>query len=216
MMRRINVGCGDTPTPNWMNFDNSPSIRLAPFPKIVTLLNKIGIIRESQKRYIDFLANASIQWADATKHIPLSDNSVDVVYTSHMVEHLSKQQAISFFKESQRVLVPGGILRIVVPDISKLIQEYHKTKDADLLVQRLLFVDGKEKKFFERLQYLIWGNRLHQWMYDGSSLKQLLLLANFQDVIVLDAGQTNIKCDEHLNLYERSEDSVYVEAMNPR
>ncbi len=213
-MKRINVGCGNTPTAGWINFDNSPSVRLASLPRLANWLYTINLVTESQKNFIDFAQRSDIRWADATKHIPLPDNSVDVVYSSHMVEHLSKAQALSFFKEAKRVLVSGGVLRIVVPDISKHVQQYCNTKDADVFIQKLLFVDEQEPTFADRVRFVFLGNRLHRWMYDGFSLKKLILSADFQEVMILDAGKTLVDEVGALNLYERFEESVYVEAIN--
>ena len=44
---RVNVGCGRTPTPGWLNFDNSPSVRLAHLPLGLVLSRGLG--RESRQ-----------------------------------------------------------------------------------------------------------------------------------------------------------------------
>lgn len=51
------------------------------------------------------------------KGIPFPDGSVDVVYHSHLLEHLDRDVAERFLREVQRVLRLGGIQRIVVPDL---------------------------------------------------------------------------------------------------
>ncbi|MEO5998771.1 MAG: methyltransferase domain-containing protein [Chitinophagaceae bacterium] len=56
--------------------------------------------------------------------IPFPDNSFDVVYHSHVLEHFSKNDGIKFMSECYRVLKNGGILRIAIPDLEKIIQEY--------------------------------------------------------------------------------------------
>ena len=60
------------------------------------------------------------------KRLPFSDNSFDVAYSSHFLEHLSKDNAIRFLSEVKRVLKVGGIVRIVVPDLENAINEYIK------------------------------------------------------------------------------------------
>jgi len=50
-------------------------------------------------------------------------------------------------------------------------------------------------------------------MYDGKSLSKLLLNTGFSKVLVLDAGETVIKDHEGLNLFEREDDSLYIEAI---
>lgn len=46
---------------------------------------------------------------------------LEVLCTSHMVEHLDRDEVISFLKEACRILAPNGIIRIVVPDLKKLL-----------------------------------------------------------------------------------------------
>lgn len=59
-----------------------------------------------------------------TKRLPFSDNSYDVVYHSHVLEHFSKRGAPVFLKECMRVLKPGGIIRVVVPDLEQIAKLY--------------------------------------------------------------------------------------------
>jgi predicted SAM-dependent methyltransferase len=61
---------------------------------------------------------------DLTKRIPFPDESFDVVYHSHVLEHFSKTGAEAFLKECSRVLRPKGILRVVVPDLEQIVRNY--------------------------------------------------------------------------------------------
>jgi predicted SAM-dependent methyltransferase len=55
---------------------------------------------------------------DITKGLPFPDNSFDVVYHSHILEHLSRGTATDLIRECYRVLTPEkGILRVVIPDL---------------------------------------------------------------------------------------------------
>lgn len=56
--------------------------------------------------------------------IPFPDNSFDVVYHSHLLEHFTTIEAESFLKECYRVLRPQGILRVVVPDLEQITRTY--------------------------------------------------------------------------------------------
>jgi predicted SAM-dependent methyltransferase len=58
--------------------------------------------------------------------IPFPDNYFDVVYHSHVLEHFSKTDAIRFIQECHRVLVSGGVIRIAVPDLETIVEEYKK------------------------------------------------------------------------------------------
>jgi predicted SAM-dependent methyltransferase len=58
--------------------------------------------------------------------IPYPDNSFEVVYHSQVLEHIPREKAQNFIKECYRVLKPGGIIRIVVPDLENIVDEYKK------------------------------------------------------------------------------------------
>jgi predicted SAM-dependent methyltransferase len=58
--------------------------------------------------------------------IPFPDDQFDVVYHSQVLEHFSKEKAPSFARECFRVLKPGGIMRVVVPDLENIVREYIK------------------------------------------------------------------------------------------
>jgi predicted SAM-dependent methyltransferase len=53
-----------------------------------------------------------------------SDNSFDVVYTAQFIEHLTLKEAEKILHEIHRVLKPGGVLRIVTPDLEELSRSY--------------------------------------------------------------------------------------------
>lgn len=74
---------------------------------------------------ISFTSTGEGVIAHNLKHgIPFSDASFDVVYHSHVLEHLSKAEAESLIKECYRVLHPQGILRVVVPDLQEIARMY--------------------------------------------------------------------------------------------
>ena len=52
----------------------------------------MGLISKTQREYINFLKHSNVIYANATKYIPHIDNSVDVVYSCHMLEHLTKNE----------------------------------------------------------------------------------------------------------------------------
>ncbi|MBT0653035.1 class I SAM-dependent methyltransferase [Geomobilimonas luticola] len=59
-----------------------------------------------------------------TNGIPFPDEMFDVVYHSHLLEHLPLENALPFIKECFRVLKPGGIVRILVPDLEQIARLY--------------------------------------------------------------------------------------------
>ena len=72
---------------------------------------------------------------DIRQGLPFEDNVFEVVYHSHLLEHLTPQQGRDLLCECHRVLRPSGILRIVVPDLERIAQLYlemlHKAWTGD-------------------------------------------------------------------------------------
>src|ERR1022692_1095798 len=108
---RINVGCRQTPTVGWRNFDNSLSLRLSKPKLLQMVLRKIGIVNKEQACFIHFAREHCIEYGDATRGLPLPSGSVEVLYSSHMLEHLDRQEATLFLMEARRILCSGGIVR---------------------------------------------------------------------------------------------------------
>lgn len=89
----INIGCGSTWHPDWVNLDVHPMD-----PKVR-------------------------QW-DAGKGLPFEDGQADVCYASHVLEHFTSGQAKGLLRECRRVLRPGGVIRLAVPDLESIAREY--------------------------------------------------------------------------------------------
>src|SRR5262245_43283735 len=106
---RVNIGCGQTPTDGWRNFDNSPSLKLAPIPLVPEILARLGILGKEQLEFIRFARENTLEFANAAQHLPLDDCSVDVLYSSHMLEHLAPEAAARFLSEAFRVLRSGDV-----------------------------------------------------------------------------------------------------------
>lgn len=80
---------------------------------------------------IDFQSHsAGVKAHDLRKPLPFPDESCAVVYHSHVLEHFSRALAPVFLKECHRVLIPGGILRVVVPDLETIARLYLTNLEA--------------------------------------------------------------------------------------
>lgn len=61
---------------------------------------------------------------DLRTGIPFSDETFEVVYHSHVLEHFEPTAGLHFLKECRRVLRPGGIIRVAVPDLERIARMY--------------------------------------------------------------------------------------------
>jgi predicted SAM-dependent methyltransferase len=69
-------------------------------------------------------ASKSVCCLDVRKGLPLSDCEAAACFSSHVIEHLSPATADAFLCEQRRVLKPGGILRVVCPDLAEICGTY--------------------------------------------------------------------------------------------
>lgn len=212
---RINIGCGQSPTPGWHNYDNSPAIRIGQSKLATAVLRTLGLLNAGNLSYIEYCRQSDIKYADAVKHIPYDDASVSVIYSSHMLEHLDRAEAGSFMRECFRVLEPGGILRVAVPDLMPLASTYVAGGSADAFLSSCVLELDKPRGLKARLHHVVFGGREHHWMYDGASLSRLMSDAGFVKPQILQAGETTIGDPGNLNLRERESESVYVESRKP-
>jgi len=212
---RLNVGCGQSPTPDWTNYDNSLSARVSGVPLVLSIVERFRLLTNQQREFMRFARAHDIRYADVVSRIPEPDRSVAALYTSHMLEHLDREDALGFLREVRRVLAPGGVLRIAVPDVRYHVDRYMQDGDADGLVARLYMTRERPKTWMQKVLYQVVGDRQHQWMYDGASLCRLVASAGFESPRVIPAGTTTIPEPGQLDLRERSPESVFVEAKNP-
>jgi predicted SAM-dependent methyltransferase len=71
-------------------------------------------------------ADPSIIAYDIYRGIPLPDNSCEVVYHSHVLEHLRRPDVLPFLRECLRVLQPQGVMRLATPDLESMVRQYLK------------------------------------------------------------------------------------------
>ncbi len=214
-MIRINIGCGNEPTEGWRNLDNSLSLRLAKIPVLPEVLYRTGIIDRSQFEFIRFARGNKIEYGDATRRLPVPDGSCDAVYSSHMIEHLDRNEVGAFLDEVFRVLQPGGVIRIATPDLKRQAEKYLESGDADAFIEATHLCVDRPISLKQRLRLLLLGTRHHQWEYDGDSLIRLLQKHGFARAEVMPGGKTKIRDYQPLNLYVYPPGSVYVEAERP-
>src|SRR5262249_1869985 len=103
---------------------------------------------------------------DVSRGIPLPSSSCDVVYHSAVLEHMRYRDALQFLGECNRVLKPGGIIRVGVPDLERLCRLYLEklecalsgqdsaARDYDWLMLELYDQCVREESGGEMLRYL--------------------------------------------------------------
>lgn len=210
----INFGCGMTPVKEYLNFDNSPSVNLKVLPIfLLKFFKNISVINQPNYNFIMFAKNNRIRRLDVRKKLPFDNESIDFAYSSHMVEHLYRKDAVSFLTEVHRILKVGGRIRLVLPDLEKLIELYNQTKDADNFMKSSLLFEFEESNLFNKLKMFFLGPRRHQWMYNSKSLITLIEAIGFKEIVSLNPGETETDDIGSLNLFEGGVSSIFIEAV---
>ena len=96
-----------------------------------------GAVRHPDWTNVDLSGDECTLAIDVCKGLPFPDESFDVVYHSHLLEHIPQAAAGVLMSECTRVLKPGGTIRILVPDLEQIARLYldklstAKESDAD-------------------------------------------------------------------------------------
>ena len=134
-MLRLNIGCGPVQPPNWVNIDNSNRARLASrVPWLDAFLTRLGVLPPTE-------FNGRTRTDDVRRHLPWPSSSVTAIYCGEMLEHFTAVDGLRFLGECFRVLVPGGVLRLRVPDNYNFWKQYITEYDAVRALPRAQWTD---------------------------------------------------------------------------
>lgn len=127
---------------------------------------------------------------DITK-LNFEDNSADVIYSSHTLEYFDRYEVLDVLKEWNRVLKPGGILRIAVPDFQAMIKLYIEGYELENFLGPLYGkMDMGDVKIY------------HKTCYDFKSLKNILENSGFIEIKLFDWRNTeHAHIDDHSQAY---------------
>lgn len=106
-----------------------------------------------------------------------ADQSVDLIYSCHMLEHLHRNEVEVVLREWHRVLKQGGTLRLAVPDFEKIAEVYLKTKDLKSLLGLLV---GRQD----------YPENTHYGVFDFAYLSEILSNIGFKNIRRYDWRQT--------------------------
>lgn len=202
---KINLGCGLSIAPGWINVDGSLNALVASWPHFShRLFYRFSGANQyySRERYCSLLVENEFVHHDLSRSIPFVSESVDFIYTSHFLEHLTRAEGARLLRESFRVLRPGGILRVCVPDLAYAVGLYAGGAAVNMLENYFFVADGGSR--FAR----------HKYMYDFPLLKSALELAKFNDVRRCSFKVGAIP--DCALLDNNPDETLYVEARKPK
>lgn len=206
-MIKVNLGCGTTCPKDWINIDNSLNAKLAKWPLLRQTLYKIGILPLELYEIPWETYNITIH--DVRKKLPFNDNSVNYIFTSHLIEHLTFKESEFLLKECIRVLHPNGLIRISTPNLKLLVKNYLEEYET--------LGDNASDNFLSSLELVNKDSGIinylhgsHKNLYDDKSLKKLLISLGFSNVEVMSYQKGNVP--DLTLLDNRPNESMYIEA----
>lgn len=236
----LNLGCGYHTSDRCTNIDWSIPVRL----KGSALGRRIAplVLTGDRKTRFDRMAGTVLHH-DLRKGVPFPDGSADAVYSSHVLEHLERDVVPAVLAESLRVLKPGGVLRVVVPDLERQARTYVASLDRaaagevdpreheaavsqliEQLVRREAAGTAQRGPVRRRLENALLGDarrrgETHRWMWDRVSLPAELVAAGFREPALMTNTESRIpdwrgyRLDETEDGTEYLPGSLYVEAV---
>ncbi|MBP5973257.1 methyltransferase domain-containing protein [Brasilonema sp. CT11] len=202
-MLKLNLGCGSHIPSGWVNVDYALGAWIAKLP-VLSIINK-------KFKIINFDWSDKIFMHDLRKKFPWEDNSVDVVYSSHTLEHLSKTEGQHFLKECHRVLKPNGIIRIIVPDLRYIVNKYTQGEIAadEMLDELYVSYDSpRDGALKRRLAPFI--RFPHKCMYDTPALLRIMSEIGFE-VASRQAFESEIEDVRAIERSSRTDEAVIIE-----
>ncbi len=201
LSRKLQLGAFDQACEGWVNTDVTPHLLVARAPGLARLLLLLGVIDERRLEAYRQGRFRALRWLDVSRGFRFPDHSFEAVYCSHLLEHLHADVAERCLREVHRVLMPGGVVRVVVPDLDAIVAAYDAS-DPDRFLWGIYQGRGVRDKRSAR----------HWWHYNAVSLQALLVRVGFIDVVRCEFRQG--RCPD-LERIETREWSLFMEATKP-
>jgi len=146
---------------------------------------------------------------DLREPLPFEDASCSMIYSEHFLEHIDYPEPItSLLGECCRVLKPGGVFSVVVPDIELVLRSYVEGGTEEYYAAQRKWHPEWYKTQMEHINYNFRQNNEHRFCYDFETLNYLLEKCGFVEV----------RCrsfEVSLDRKDREVGSLYAEALKP-
>jgi SAM-dependent methyltransferase len=152
------------------------------------------------EEYVAILKKNRFIHHDVAFGMPFEDQSVDYAFSSHVLEHLRKEDAEQLLRDVFRVLKSGGYVRSCVPDLAFAVSRYKAGDKEGFLGYFFGWPDAGSLA-------------QHRYMYDYEMLKALLERIGFVSVTRCRFREGHTPDIAFLD--NRPEETLFVEAMKP-
>jgi predicted SAM-dependent methyltransferase len=188
-------------------------LQLACYPKWIILRKRKKIFLEigsGNKKGTNEWVTVDLYGADIIhdlkKGIPLPEASVDEIYASHVLEHISFKDLIVMLNEIYRVLKPNGKFSVCVPDASLYIKSYINMKNFLLEgeIYKPAVIDTGS--FMDQINYIAYMGQEHKYLFDKQNLVNTLKKIPFKKVELRTFN-------ESIDMKSRDFESIYAIAI---
>lgn len=121
---------------------------------------------------------------DLQGDLPLSDGSVRWIFTEHVLEHVDRRRIGRIFSEFHRVLAPGGVARILVPDLEFYCRAYI---DGDV---KAITTPLPDTRTAAEAVNSVFNDHFHRFIYDFDTMRIELEKAGFSDIVHCKYGES--------------------------
>jgi predicted SAM-dependent methyltransferase len=162
---------------------------------------------------IDSAPRAGVKAHDIRQGLPFFNNSIDYIYASHVLEHLDYSVASKLIDECHRALLPGGVVRLVLPDVPRLLADYVRGDVSDwqgftqFVCSAIPGVEEPQPIDYVNAIIFNVARDPHRYVWDVPRLCDVLLAAGFATAEPV-AFDSRIDIDDPF----RTNHSFYVEA----
>ena len=189
-------------------------LRSMPDPKYLNLGSGPRGLLDAHWMNIDGFPGHNVHFQlDFGRGLPFEDASFDGVFCEHVLEHFSLEDGVVLSREVRRVLKPGGVFRVVVPDSENVVRSYLDSPGA-LVSYRL--GDGSSATPMEVVNLFFRQRYEHQFLYDWDTMRKMLTNAGFQHIERGATGCPQLSPALVLDDPKYAWESLYVEAQKRR
>jgi predicted SAM-dependent methyltransferase len=146
-----------------------------------------------------------LHW-DLTRRLPFADGVAEAVFLEHVLEHFPLAEVFGLLAEARRLLAPGGVLRVGVPDFGRYLESYAGDR---AFIQRER--PGRPTALLAVAEVAL--SHGHRSVWDGETLERVLAESGFQEIELRSFGESRLEPAPDHPL--REGETVYAEAKAP-